>query len=835
VNGVYRAEIKIRNSFVDCPTDYDYSSMAIWAMEQSKESLRSGSGYIGSSWIHLLNNHIILKMGTMLRFCRAEGFDKIFRIPLETGGLIRVNPSRHLSLGKMYSICENYYGFDPCNPVVDDDELDFYTRTIESVLNGFSPDEYGDVIVDEKIGCDKIKVKLPRLSKSGLINLSNRRSREYRHFEDFIRSIEPSIFIPLIRNDRRKTLLSILLTIPQRMREDTAHSNSCVRMIMPQTPMTFPLYHLNCERLKFIFGKDIVNRSEIFELNRKYISGEFSRYDDAIDGSTFFDSSELKRIIKECNSQATDMKQCVKSGGVWVYELIYMNKRDFILPYSKDISVNGKREEQVLKMERKLLPSCFGGATDVHPYDFFSAMSLIKSKLMGFSINKGKIRLSSTIEDRDRGLFYQSIVCNFTEGMRLTCGSRKEINVSYNIYRTLKRNLDLILYFDGDIVDDVADVRSESSISSRRLDVTSIVTRNKELSEQHKEDLRRHLLRVYNHSYHNRQLFVRRDDFTVSDVDMIKSVGNTRFEYLHYSPHDVLSQTQCYFRFSKDGRYKWNRIKTLFKDDFYTIEEYEGDVVQVQTWYDKQPLVEISLYENIGLLFMCIGRPRLRSVVCPLATVIDRETTEVLIETSYITRRRTGRQKEPHFYEMEIDSICEATEEIAYFQKVRPRIKYKVEEITVEAASGEASDEEVEIDMMTDGEAEEERKNFLEFLSGMTSGITFSSPVQDQDSEIDGDEDESTFTEVTDPIGASKKDDINNLDLNIRVVPNGLIIRLPYSSRLEKISHTIEEQEVVETVYEKLIADIEQNCGEDVDFIKILVNSSIRRYIDRLK
>jgi len=834
VNGVYRAEIKIRNSFIDCPSDYDYSSMAVWAMEQSKEAIRAGAGYIGSSWIHTLNNHIVLKMGTMLKFCRQEGFDKIFKIPLETGGLIRVNPSRHLCLGKMYSICENYYGFDPCDPSIDTDEVDYYSKTIESVINGFSPDEYGDVIADEKIGDKIVRVKLPRLSKSGLINLSNRRSREYRHFEDFIRSIEPSIFLPLLRNDRRKTLLSVLLTIPQRMREDTAHSNSCVRMIMPQTPMDFPLYHLNCDRLKTIFDKEVVNRSEIIDLNRKYLSGEVDRYDIAVESSTFFDSNELKRIIYECNSQATDMKQSVKSSGVWVYELTYVNKRDFVLPYNRDISISGKREEQVSLIEGKLLPLCFGGQTDVHPYDFFSAMSLVKSKLEGFSINKGKLRLSSTIEDRDRGLFYQSIVCNFTEGMRLTCGSRKEVDVSYNVYRTLKRNLDLILYFDGDLTNDVSDIRTESSISSRRIDVTAIVSRNRELSEQHKDDLRRHLLRIYNHSYHRRELMVRRDDFTVSDMDMVKSLASTRFEYIHYRPHDILSQTQCYFRFSKEGRYKWTRIKTLFKDDFYTLEQYEGDVVQIQTWYDKPPMVEISLYENLGLLFMCLGKPKLKSVVCPLTTVIDRETTEVLIESSYITRKRTGRQKEPFFYEMEIEAICEATEEIAYFQKVRPRIKYKVEETVIEAISEEASDEEVEFDMMTDQEAEEERGRFNSFLESMMAGdggFKTISPEPDEDDDDDG----SSFTEISDPIGTSKKEELNNLDLNIRSTPNGLIIRLPYLSKLEKISHDIENQEVVETVYEKIMLDIENNCGEDVDFIKILVNSSIRRYLDRLR
>jgi len=82
VNGCFNSELKIRNSFVECPFDYDYASMATWACEQSKEALRKGLGYIGASWIHIIDNHLVLIMGGMITQARSIGFVNIQKVPL---------------------------------------------------------------------------------------------------------------------------------------------------------------------------------------------------------------------------------------------------------------------------------------------------------------------------------------------------------------------------------------------------------------------------------------------------------------------------------------------------------------------------------------------------------------------------------------------------------------------------------------------------------------------------------------------------------------------------------------------------------------------------------
>ena len=109
---------------------------------------------------------------------------KIFKTPLELGGLISVDPLRHFHYGRMWSISRNY---------VDPDEYmttDYRTREdniVEELVKCLSMYELDlkDIEVESE-GPDGLSFKIPKIGRSGLIHICNRSSRDMRFLDEVL-------------------------------------------------------------------------------------------------------------------------------------------------------------------------------------------------------------------------------------------------------------------------------------------------------------------------------------------------------------------------------------------------------------------------------------------------------------------------------------------------------------------------------------------------------------------------------------------------------------------------------------------------------------------------
>jgi len=815
VNGCFNSELKIRNSFIDCPFDYDYSALATWACEQSKEALRKGLGFIGSSWIHLINNHIVLLMGGMISQARTKGFGFMHKIPLELGGIIRVNPSKNLILGKFYQNFENAAGINIMS--LDDEAIKYVCKRMENLFIQYDPVEVGDILVDQvDDGDDSKQILIPKLSKSGLINLSCRRNKDHRSFEEAIRKIDPHVFSPLSQDKSSSSILKMILSIPQRMMDDTSHSDTCIRFVMPQTPLHSNIYYVNCPVLKALFKTNIISRADII----RHQDSKTVDFDEIEPSSTFFSESSLCDKILEIKKISKDMKPLRRNKeGKPTFDLVYINKSYQTTFYNVDYAIDGSRSQYIDEMKAKFLPISLGGRYDIHPYDYFKTITVLSSRIEKYTINRGKILIPTTFGDEQTSDYQKSIVCNFVEGMRLVSGKRKVANTSQAIYQTIRTCLSLYTDSKSKKTDKPSDVMSPLCADTNVLDVTKLVGDWSELNENHRDLLVNELMSIQ--GMMNRKFVVNRNKFSPR-----REPGkSSKYEYNSQKNFGKVHNSILSF---KDTN--WESNQAVYDMDYYSKPKYENDVKRTFFVVNQPDYFEVSLLRFNSLIFLCLNKPEKANMIQPICRSNVPETTDVVIKLkSHKDRFTRSTVMMPLLLEDEFERVIESSEDYVY----KEPMNLIHESLKIDTVI-EEEPEEHQVDMMDDEEFDAINDDFDSFLNDCPDLPNASSS---DDSESDDDEEfdlnESSLSE-------------NKLDPTVSMTEFKIIIvsrtkdcvtlrmKLPYKSSLREISHNVGTNGIDESIYQQIRSDMIDNA-EDVDYCSVVIDMSLRGFLQTNK
>jgi len=627
-NGTFNADIKIRNSFIDSFHDYDMSKMAISACENSKEALRKGLGFIGSCFIGIIGNLVCLKQSNMIYKFRSNP-EKFYRIPLEMGGIIRVDPLRCLFGGKMYQMIENYTGIS-CSRLsklkVEDRlrALELVSKT-HVILEHFRSDELGFVEIDELQKQDeRIKIKVPKFTRSGMITLTKRESRESRRVEELICKLDESTLKTSYRLSPYHSIFRSIMTIPSRLDETVSHSSTASRLVMPQVGVDTKIYKGNCPIMRDRFGKERFSRNELLKEIDIFFDKKIAFDETEIDYHGYvmkLESSDnlinpdvLISRIKSMENEIKNVSSLMIKGYKNHFTVCYCNRNLKRIKETVEYSTKRKMDTFLDNWSRENLPECFGGEAGIRLYDYLTAYESLKQSVKKICISDICMSVPSISGDESISEVVMGLRGNFCENGRLICeANRNRLSEAISYEGTGRA----ISYYDSKLKPDensMSDIRSSDCMLSRNIDISFIVSDYK--SNPARNNCVKSLF-----SIKNRRYYIERDFLPQSCNMYLDDAKSLYYESREEMGHSVSSRFA--FKF-KNG---WNSDSVSYRNDrFVEVEKYSSDIdrrINIRELDEKYIEVKITKVGN----FLCLSTsdfdsffltPLCKSGVCQL-------------------------------------------------------------------------------------------------------------------------------------------------------------------------------------------------------------------------
>lgn len=255
-SGDFRPDIKQRLSYVDYGHSLDAQPNAEESMTRSLEYLRLDGGYLGSCWIAALNNILLLFQNQSLRLYASIG-EGIHHVPLELGGLIKVDPILWCNGTKILA------------------ELDNYNH------NGSSAEAFSFMMSNQPISASGIqayidddRLTVSSCSRAGILTLNVRPKRATRDIREFLSSQPLSFYQQILQGNAHSDLVSALIACAHREIATETMNGSALRLASCMHVHNQPIFKSNC----ILYGENLLSRSDLDKIAIKIASGEFPKY-----------------------------------------------------------------------------------------------------------------------------------------------------------------------------------------------------------------------------------------------------------------------------------------------------------------------------------------------------------------------------------------------------------------------------------------------------------------------------------------------------------------------------------------------------------------------------
>jgi len=612
-SGSHDAEIKIRSSFIDSFHDYDLAQMSISSLENSRECFNKGLGVIGSAWVHLIGNLLAIKQSSMLQAFR-HGVD-LYKIPIELGGIIRPDPVRNSSCGRIATLVENYCGI---RKEADEDTLRQSLIYTSRVLECFRPG-LEEILIEEVEKIDgKVKITVPKTSRSGMVSLVRRKNRPSREIEAFFNSLDQSKLLSSVRLKTNNSIIRCLMTVPKRLEEIVVHSDSCSRLIMPQVGIDKKIYKGNCLFFDGKFSrKDILKKisdismSQVDIYSNTYHGFELSEPKSAVDINLV-----LSNLISINNEISGIGKLDFMSNGSH-FALCSMNRHFVKTMHRFDFSSDLDRKRCESEFRSEILPISLGGTRDIGIYDYVVSMEVMKSSIIKDTLVEYSIRLPEIQSDRQLGIITRSAICNFDEGTRLVSTFIQSSSYEKIKFSSIRHNL--VREVENPqkrITSIVSNIRDRNCFESYRVDITDLVSRYSNLEERNDcikllRMIIREIEKLPSEEYSKYSFLINRS-FVPSSGRYYMDSEHTL--YYEGSPSEMFSS----FRMKVRGL--WSAQSVVYLNGVKVINpEWRLDVEQVEEFSNNE-----ADYYNVSLSvrgeYICLvwDLHETRMVMCPL-------------------------------------------------------------------------------------------------------------------------------------------------------------------------------------------------------------------------
>jgi len=413
-NGKFNPDIKSRLSYIDLSVDYDWSSTSIRCMNVSVEYLRNEGSVLGSIWVQIINTHLSLLSTGRLPFFRSSPLT-CFRIPLEIGGIVRIDPVRN-SLETMVSVLKQNYDMNG--------RLDLY-GSFKVMLASTSRNAEDDIDMGES----KTK-NVASMSRSGIACLMSRYPRAKRAIEEYLLSIAEEDFLPMAFGGFKRNPIAVLMSSAQRESSVSDHNSSATRFMVPQTPADSDVYRINSQFMSILYGQ-----MGSFRVSRRFITTFLvKRYREAT--ITANDNIVVNGIELECPDIRLDIEsveQHVKTADEIInsispkgqtFKIMSVNKHMFSHRYIQQYFMEYNSVD-IMVDELKILnfPKLFGGSSNCSAYRYVMMESIARNRYKNMMTVKGTFKMCLSEKDTNLSLIADIYISNFIEGGRLVSNS----------------------------------------------------------------------------------------------------------------------------------------------------------------------------------------------------------------------------------------------------------------------------------------------------------------------------------------------------------------------------------------------------------------------------
>jgi len=404
--GIYNPDVKSRLSYVTTSGIYDWYESSLRCMTLSNDYLANEGSYIGSAWVGVLNTHLELISSGRLSFYRNT--DLAFRVPLEIGGMIRIDPLRNSTEPFLCILKPNY-----------DQQGKLNMEEVSKLLTCSG----NSCMFEEIEGSTDESLKLPSLSRSSMINMMSRFKKSKRKIYEFLKDVDESVLIPYLGNNFKRSMLYCLMSCLQREATEDSHSSAAVQFCCPQTPYESKIYFVNNFMYREMFGckkvsrKDILEKALIFHRENFEFEGDTVKYN----GVNFKNMRsiydfDLCNLIVQQNNFTISMISPVDE----FFKVISINKFMRVENYCLDTDPGNLMGESLLsEIMLSNLPKTLGGTSEISLLEFILMEKLTKSRIIKMTNVRRRFKLCLTSRDDERTIQEKILISNFIEGGKL--------------------------------------------------------------------------------------------------------------------------------------------------------------------------------------------------------------------------------------------------------------------------------------------------------------------------------------------------------------------------------------------------------------------------------
>lgn len=626
-NGELRPDVKSRMSFLDYSHHSDPFPISYRSVTQTAEFLRSEGSFVGACWVGTLCNFMSLLQNQGFRLYNKVGSD-IYRIPLELGGLARVDPLRAVANSSLLPLRANYSSTTK----------DSFRQFMSVYTAGQSLDP-NPTNVD-----DSDKVDVPKISRSGTIRLSKRPSRNVRSLREFLMSIEPDIFAGLNHSRHRSSMLPSLIACCHREESNSDSKGSAENFMATQTSRTALLYKVNSKLVESLMDegeKGVISRDRLHELGVKFLS---------VRNSLQFEEDESISNLEPDNWE-TSINRFYETA---VPSRISRVSR-FIIKHVHRSQIANEHfcKTKLNAYDEMYKPVSMGGKSQVHPWLYMESRTTYKNMLSKFSRRKQIFKYSLKAHDHSDDFFVKILKSNYMSGCRLS--------VSYETYSHIKSKVDPILAQSIATMSEFKFTKGENEVSLLdpmfaimwklgmvgKVDLTDFMNSMLGESGLYVEDIElrakasKTLLEYQNKTH---KLFVMNPSSLALGIQTVDYVVNQSTKLLMRNVTNIMQETiGRAFMYSQGG--SWIHDYTLIREDLQLEESTKTDVYNKVDLSDQGKVVVkvesrrgiVGVFLGDGWLLQVLSQTMLEYTRVTLITDGELSTDKQLLQSLGIT------------------------------------------------------------------------------------------------------------------------------------------------------------------------------------------------------
>lgn len=393
-SGEMRPDIKSRLSYVDYGHSVDPYPNALRCVTQTSEFLRAEGSFVGSCWIGLLNNQLAMYQNQSGHLYRLIG-KGIYEVPLELGGLVRVDPLLDIVSFPLLPLLHNYRSTPE----------DSIQKILSIMKEGESVSPH---LVETLTDGSKNNVKVPSLSRSGCVHRCSRPNRSSRAIREFLMSLDPESFSRGFHGKNSSQIMLSLIACAHREESEISNESSSMRYSQNQTVSSIAFYMSNSNLVQDLVGKRKFSRKDMHDAAVRFLENR----------------SELSYpLVDNLNTAVMEVNYKIYKGLIKRLKPFECSPVPRVMHNHtriEDYTNSGYVDEVLDKYDREFKPTCLGGMTDVHPWIFLECRTTLASRTRKLSRRKQVFRMRLNEGDEyNRNIMEQVLLSNYMAGCRL--------------------------------------------------------------------------------------------------------------------------------------------------------------------------------------------------------------------------------------------------------------------------------------------------------------------------------------------------------------------------------------------------------------------------------